>query len=184
MGFETTKATSGQLWLSALVFLVLDLVLVWFLTKRVDRERFRALKWHLVLAAVLFWSVVAVFLVQSFWESYYDHFYPGWIQGGGILVYVPVVYGLCALAFHWLSLCIRGNPIVNFMLLCGIESVLEHLWGIVRMHILEIPMLQEAGTVDILVVAVPEYVFYWCLVIGFALLLHKAWKRVQSPKQA
>lgn len=168
---DPVEATSSQLWLSALVFLLIALIGVWILSRRVDRDRFRKLRWYLVAAAVLFWSAFAILLVQAFWDSYYQYFYPEWIRGGGILVYVPLIYGLSALAFHWLALRLPGNPILIFFLLCGIESILEHLWGIVGMDILNIPMFEEASVFDILVIAVPEYIFYWCLVIVLALFL-------------
>ncbi len=173
MGYEIVEATSATLWLSALAFLMLDLFFYWIINRQIDRTRFRKLRWYLVLGAALFWGAFAIFLLQAFWESYYAHFYPSWFRGVGILVSAPVIYGFCALAFHWLSQRIPGNPILIFLLLGAVESILEHLWGIIRLRILEVPMFEDAATLDILAVAVPEYIFYWCLVILIASILQK-----------
>ena len=171
MDFEEIVATPMQLWISALVFLFIDLVLYWFLTRRVDRERFKAMRWQLVIAAVVFWGTFAVFLLEMFWDSYYQYIYLPWFRGLGILVVASVIYGTLALVFHWFSTRIPGNPVRNFLLLGAVESILEHLWGILGVQILEVPMLREAGTLDIILVAIPEYIFYWGMVLWMAMLL-------------
>ena len=173
MDFNEIVATSTQLWISALVFLVIDLALYWFLNRQISPERFKRMKWQLVVAAVLFWGTFAVFLLEMFWDSYYQYIYPNWFRGIGILVTASVIYGTLALLFHWLALRIPGNPVRNFILLGAVESVLEHLWGILGVRILEVPMLREAGTIDIILVAIPEYIFYWGMVIWMAMLLQR-----------
>jgi hypothetical protein len=180
MDFTEIVATSTQLWISALVFLVIDLVLYWFLNRQISLERFKRMKWQLVLAAALFWGTFAVFLLQMFWDSYYQYIYPAWFRGAGILVTASVIYGTLALVFYWLSLRIPGNPVRNFLLLGAVESVLEHLWGILGVQILEVPMLREAGTIDIIVVAIPEYIFYWGMVIWIAMLLQRGMDWLKS----
>ncbi len=155
---------------------LLDAALLLLLTWRIKPVRFIELKWPLAAAAALFWGGFAFFLVQVFWESYYRYFYPPWFHSGGILLLVALVFGLLALAFHWLALRLPGNPIVTFCLLCGLESLLEHLWGIWGLRITAVPILQAASPAAMLAFAFPEYILYWCVVILLAAASQSFWR--------
>lgn len=178
MTLEDLSISSGRFWLSAAVMAVVDVIFIAILVWMVKPSRFRELRWTLVGAAAVLWSSFAVFLVSAFWDSYYRYFYPGWFHSGGVLVFVPLVFGSVAWAFHWLALRLPGNPIVTFSLLCGAESVLEHLWGIYGLRILEIPLLQGSSPASILAFCFPEYIFYWCVVISIAALVQYGWRRL------
>lgn len=173
---ENFRLTTEQFYMSALVIALIDAVLILLLAWRIKPARFRALKWWLVGSAAVFWSLFGFVLVRVFWDSYYRYFYPAGFRSGGILLFVPLVYGLLALVYHWLAFRLPGNPILVFCLLAGLESLLEHAWGLYSFKILEVPMLQEASPLSILVFAVPEYIFYWCVVISLAELSHKGWR--------
>jgi hypothetical protein len=173
---ESFKVLSEQLWMSGFVIALVDVIFVLLLTWRVKSSRFRELKWTLVGTAAIFWGAFATVLVVVFWDTYYHYFFPGWLRSGGILLYAPTLYGAFALTFHWLALRLPGNPIVNFCLLSGLESLLEHLWGIYGLKILRVPILQEASPESILAVAFPEYILYWCIVISIAVLFQKGWR--------
>ena len=160
--------------------ILIDAAFVLLLIWRIKPRRFRALKWPLAGTAAIFWSIFGIVLVRMFWETYYQHFYPGWFRSGGILLFVPILFGALALAFQWLALKIPGNPIINFCLLVGLESLLEHLVGIYAFKILEIPMLQAASPASIFAFSFPEYVFYWCIVISIAVLLQNGWRWLKS----
>jgi hypothetical protein len=147
--------------MSAVIAVTIDVIFISILIWQIKPSHFRDLKWSLVGTAALFWSVFAILLVSAFWDAYYDHFFQGWFGSGGILLFVPILFGSLALAFHQLALHMLGNPIVSFCLLGGMESLVEHLWGIYGFKILEIPFLQEASPVSILSFAFPEYIFYW-----------------------
>ncbi|MBN1538424.1 MAG: hypothetical protein JW908_16940 [Anaerolineales bacterium] len=123
-------------------------------------------------SAAISWGIFSIVLVSVFWESYYQYFYPSWLRSVWLLVFVPILYGALAMVFHWLALHIPGNPIFNFCVLVGIEAVLEHTWGIYGLHILKIPLLQDVNLASILVFSVPEYIFYWCIVITIAILIY------------
>jgi len=176
MPLQTLKVLSEQLWVDALIMVLIDTALIVFLTWRIKRHRFRELRWILVGTASIFWSVFGLLLVSIFWDTYYQYFYPGWLRSGGILLFMPILYGGLAFVFHWLSLRLPGNPILSFCLLGGLHSVLEHLWGIYGLKILEIPMLQGVDPTPILAFAFPEYIFYWSIVISFAVLFQNGWR--------
>ena len=179
MVLDSLKVSSEQFWMSGIFMGIVDLVFILLLLWRIKSSRFRELRWTLVATAAVFWSLFGVVLVWVFWESYYQYFYPGWFRLGGILIFVPVLYGLFAFAFHWLAMRLPGNPLITFCLLAGIESVLEHLGGIVGLKILEVSLLQEASPASILFFSFPEYVFYWCVVIAIAALLYGRQKRAK-----
>jgi hypothetical protein len=165
---ENFNVLSEQLWMDTVVIALVDVAFIAFLTWRIKPSRFRELKWTLAVTAAVFWSAFGIVLVSVFWNTYYRYFFPGWLRSGGILLFVPALYGSFALAFHWLALRAPGNPILNFCLLGGLESLIEHLWGIYGLKILEIPLIQQASPASILAFAFPEYIFYWCIVIGIA----------------
>ena len=109
-----------------------------------------------------------------FWDIYYRYFLPN----TSILLVTPLVGALLALVFHWLALRLPGNPIVSFCLLGGLESLLEHLWGIYGLGILRAPLMQAVAPLSILAFAVPEYIFYWCVVLSIAVLLQSVYRRL------
>ena len=170
------EVLSEQLWMDSVIIAIVDIVFVLLLTWRIKPSRFRELKWALVGTAASFWIIFGIVLVSVFWDTYYQYFIPSWLHFGGILLFVPILYGLFALAFYWLALRIPGNPILNFCLLAGLEAVLEHLWGIYGLKILEIPLLQDTSPTPILAFSFPEYIFYWCIVISIAVLIQNGWR--------
>ncbi len=170
------KILSDQLWMDSAIITLIDAAYVLLLIWRIKPSRFRQLKWTLVGTAAVSWSIFGIFLVWVFWGTSYQFFFPGWFRFGGILIFVPILYGLFALAFYWLALLVPGNPILFFCLLAGLEAVLEHLWGIYGLKILEIPMLKGASPASILAFSFPEYIFYWCIVISIAVLIQNGWR--------
>ena len=181
MTLENLAISSEQFWTSAALTALIDTVFIFFLIRLVKPARFRELRWTLVGTAAASWSIFSIVLVWAFWDSYYQHFFPGWFRSGGILLYVPLLYGCFALAFHWLALHLPGNPVVIFCLLGGVESILEHVGGIYAFKILDIPALREASPISILAFSFPEYILYWCVVISLAALVHAGW-RVMTRK--
>jgi hypothetical protein len=175
---DTIRLTSEDMWQSALVTALIDVILVTFLAWRINRERFHRLRWPLAVAAGLFWGIFAIALYQIFWDSYYRYFGASWMRDGGILlVMIPVAAGL-ALLFHWLALCLPGIPLVTFCILVGLESVVEHVWGFYDLKILDIPMLEGVSQASILAFAFPEYILYWCVIIGTAAIVQAIWNRI------
>jgi hypothetical protein len=120
-------------------------------------------------------GIFATACLRGFWDLYYRYFYPGWVRWLAPLD--ALLYGAIALALWWLALHLPGNPVVNFALLGGLESVLEHLLGIYGLGILDkVPILQGVSPASALVFAFFEYIFYWSVVLGIAGLLGRGWQ--------
>jgi hypothetical protein len=170
------EVSSAQFWMSSIIIALIDALFVLLLVWRIKPADFRELKWPLVGSAVLVWSILSIVIVLVFWDTYYKHFFPGWFRSGGLLLYVPLLYGVFAYVFLWLSLRIPGHPLVNFCILAGLESLLEHLWGFYGLKILKTPILQDVSPISILAFSFPEYIFYWCIIIGVALLFQNGWR--------
>lgn len=173
MDLNSVQLTSGVFWRAALVITLMDVVFIVILSRLINRAHFRRLKWPLAAAGAIFWSVIGVALYQVFWEDYYRYFASNWLRAGGVLALTIPMGVILALVFYSLAVRLPGNPIISFCLLSGLESVLEHLWGLYGFKILDIPLLHGVSPAAILAFAFPEYIFYWCIVIGLAALIRK-----------
>jgi hypothetical protein len=170
-----TKLTSEAFWLGALVAALMDIGLVLLLALCMKPARFRQLSWALTGTSAVLWGILATACLRGFWDLYYRYFYPGWMRWLAPLD--ALLYGAIALALWWLALRLPGNPVVNFFLLGGLESVLEHLLGIYGLGILDkVPILQGVSPTSALVFAFFEYIFYWSVVLGIAGLLGRGWQ--------
>jgi hypothetical protein len=165
----------GDLWVETLVAALVAVGCVLFLARRVKPERFRRLERKMVAGASgLFWGILAAVLFFTCWQVYYSAFYADWVRWSVPLV--ALFYGAVGLGMWWLAARLPGNPVVTFCVLGGLESVPEHLWGIYRLKILEIPLLHGLKPVPVLVFAVFEYVIYWSVVVVLMVLLQRGWQ--------
>ena len=175
MTLPGTKLTSETFWLGALVAAFIDIGLVLLLALCMKPARFRQLSWAITGTSAVLWGILAIACLRGFWDLYYRYFYPGWMRWLAPLD--ALLYGAIALALWWLALRLPGNPVVNFALLGGLESVLEHLLGIYGLGILDkVPVLQGVSPASALVFAFFEYIFYWGVVLGVAGLLGRVWR--------
>jgi hypothetical protein len=162
--------TSEIFWQGALFAALIDAVLVLLLLWRIKHTHFHELKWVLVGTAAICWGIFGMALLWGFWDSYYRHFYRDSMPWLGAII--AMLFGAIGFALWWLSLRLPGNPVATFCLLGGVEGLLEHLWGIYGLGVLEkVPFLQNAGELSVLVFSFFEYVFYWGIVLGMAALL-------------
>lgn len=157
--------------------------LVFLLAWRIRPERFRQLKWALLVAAVIFWSTLWAWVLWSFWDCCYSYVFPGWARW-----LIPPAYGALfgasGLAPWWLALRSSGNPVASFCVLGGLVSLPGHLWAIYGRRMLEkVPLLQAVSPSSALVFGVPEFIFYWSTIIVVAVLLRRAWEWSRRLKQ-
>jgi len=173
MTLPDIKITSEMLWLSAFITALIDVGLILFLARRIQRPRFRQLHWPVALAAGVFWVSYGLMLFAMTWESFYTRFLPDPTNRSlarSLLELLP--YPIIGLVLWWLAVRLPGNPAVNFCLLGGVQSVPEHLWGIYRLGMLDkVPFLQEASSASVLAFALPEYILYWGTILSIAMLI-------------
>ena len=166
------KLTTQDVWLSTLLFTGLDVIillpLVIVFRDDVSTHASRAIG----VSSGLFWGVLATVAILGFWGFYYQYIFPNWMRWLGPLDIL--LYGVIGLGLWWLALQIPGPTVLWFVILGGIEGILEHLLGIYVLGILDkVPWLQGLYPFPIVVFSFFEYIFYWSLVAWLALGLIK-----------
>jgi hypothetical protein len=155
---------------STWVVLGLAIGIVGLLSWRIKPSLFHTLGWRpFAIASSLFWGSLGTVLLFVYWNSYYSYFAPSWACFEIPLIFI--LYPLIGIGLCWLALRLPGNSVINFCLLGGLESISEHALAIFWFKILEIPMFRGASAGAIFLFAYFEYVFYWGIVAGFAVII-------------
>jgi hypothetical protein len=166
------KVTSEILWRGAVFFALIDIVFVTVLTKLVKPDDLYRMKWKLVIFMAFFFCLLFGILVSIvFWDSVYSYVFPVWARW-----IIPPSYGLLfssvGLLFWWLAFRIPTNRVMNFCLLGGLWGMTTHIWAIHRGILEKPPMLQGAGSIPAIVIAIFEFIFYWCVCLSITSLIH------------
>ena len=165
-----TPLASTGFWLSAAGAAALATLLSVLVARLLPRERFRRLRFEIVLATALFWGILATVLVLSMWDSYYTFFAQDWQRLVAPLS--AILYAGIALCLWWLARRLPWPPALTFVILGGLESLAEHSLAIWGMDLIErVPMLAGVEPAPVLVFAFFEYVIYWGLTLVLARLL-------------
>ena len=161
------KLTTQDIWLSTLVFAGLDLIILLPLVIIFRNEVFARASWTIAASSAAFWGVLATLAILGFWELYYQYIFPEWARWLAPLD--ALLYGAIGLCLWWLALQLPGAAVLWFVLLGGLEGILEHILGIYALGILEkVPWLHGLPIFPILVFSFFEYIFYWSLVAWLA----------------
>jgi len=162
------RLTSQDYWIGAALAAALSLVIGAPLIFAFRQETFQRSALPIALASALFWGVLATLAMVVFWQLYYQYFYPSWLRWLAPLDIV--LYAIIGLGMWWLAVRLPGSPVLWFLILGGIESLIEHLVGIYVLHILDkVPILQGVDPVPALTFAFFEYMIYWGLVAWLSL---------------
>jgi hypothetical protein len=169
MGLRMPKnLTTSELWLSSALFggaAILSLLPLRLLFERNEFERAGA---TFTISSAFFWGAVAVIFMRGFWEIYYRHFYPSWMRTLAplsLFLYAGFGFGL-----WWLSLRLHIPPLLTFVVLGGLEGVLEHLFAIYALGIFKkVPFLGDLKVVPIIIFSFLEYALYWSVVAWITL---------------
>ena len=170
---DDIKVTSDILWKSAMIFALIDAVLIGILRKLVKPDDLFRMKWRLVFFMALFFCILFGSVVSIiFWDPVYSYVFPPrmrWI--------IPPAYGLLfsavGLFFWWLAFHLPANPIVNFCILGGLWGLASHILAILRGILEKPPMLQGASPISALTIAAFEFIFYWSICLGFTFLFER-----------
>jgi len=173
------QLTSEIFWESTAVAVLIDAVLIFIILRLIHPERFFQIRSQVIVSAGVFWGILGVLVVRLFWDDYYRYFYPGWMGSWGIFIFGPSIGMVLAIVFYWIVSWFRGHPIPAFFTLVGIEAFLEHLMGIYSFRIMDIPSFQGVSPLSVLVFSVPEYIFYWSVILLAAFLVQRASSRIR-----
>jgi hypothetical protein len=172
MSPQDFKVTSKILWLATLIFAGIDVVYVPILARRIEAAKFRQLKWTLFTVTAIFWAAMWTWVLVDFWDSVYRYLFPAWVRW-----IIPPAYGLLfagvGLLFWWLALRFRFSPVVSFCLLGGLWGVITHVWAVFLGVVDKPPLLQGVAPAAAVIVAVFEFIFYWCIILSMSALLHR-----------
>lgn len=175
------KITTEILWRGALLFALLDLPFVAILTWRIKSNLFTQIKWELCVVSALFWWSLWYTVIRFFWETVYRYVFPGWAYW-----YLPffqaILAALVALLAWWIASYMRTYPVLAYCLLGGLWGVITHLWAVHLGIITKPPLLQGAQPLAAVVIAFFEFIFYWCIIVTGASLLHSL-RRWQNSRQ-
>jgi hypothetical protein len=175
------RVTTEVLWRGALLFAAVDLLFVAILVWRARRVPFAELKRPLLSTTAVFWLGLWLWAVSTFWESVYGYVFPAWIRW-----WLPVLQAglacLVAWALWWLACRAPGRPVLTFLLGGGVWGIVGHVIGILRGLVDKPPMLRGARPEAALTIAFFEFIFYWCVILTVALVLHRvSTRRAPAP---
>jgi hypothetical protein len=174
--------TTTQLWQATLVFAVADALLVCLLLWRLSPAAFRQLHTPMIAITALFWLGLWAWAVTWYWDAVYRHVFPGWSRW--ILpAFQAGLTTLVAGAAWRVTGRLRLHPLLSYCLAGALWGAASHVWAVQRGIVDRPPMLQGAAPVAAVTFAAFEYVFYWCLIIGLAALVHagQQWLRGSWP---
>jgi hypothetical protein len=169
------RITTELLLQSALVFAILDLILAAILVWRIKPQTFRQLKWELLAVTALFWCGLWFWVIVNFWETVYRLVFPGWAHWLMPFFQAALTTVVAALAWR-LSLRFRAHPLIAYLLFGGLWGMVSHLWAVSRGIVDRPSMLQGASPVSAVIIAIFEFIFYWCIICAAAALIHDARK--------
>lgn len=168
--YSDIKITTEMLYQGALIFALLDAVMIPLLIWRVKREIFHRMKWFIVIAASFTWFGIWTWAISNFWETFYSYVFSTWAQ-----TWIPriafVGAGMVALGIWAFSVRVEWNNILTFCLTGGVIGILTHIWAVYRGAVSKPPMIQEASPLAAVVIAFFEYIFYWCVILTAAKLM-------------
>jgi hypothetical protein len=170
--------TTEILWLGAVIFAGIDLVFIPGLIWWIKPATFRRIKWALVGVTAIYWCALWIWVLNNFWDPVYHYVFPNWAHW-----LIPPIYGLLfagvGLLFWWLALRLRGNPVLNFCLMGGLWGMITHLLAVARGIISKPPVLQGAAPVAAVIIAIFEFMFYWCIILSVSTLVHHLWRKLR-----
>ena len=171
---EEYQITTSMLYQGALLFALLDALIIPLLVWRVRKNRFRQVRWALVAIAGIFWLGIWRWATINFWETVYQYVFPDWARS-----LLPWFFGLLmagiGLILWGSAQRFKFHPVIGYCLLGGLWGIATHIWAVYRGVVEKPPMLQGASPVAAVVIAFFEYIFYWCIILSIAVLIQSGW---------
>lgn len=169
---ENIKITNQNFWTGSLVFGGVGLLLLVSLLIGYGAAEYAHAARALILTSGLLWGALAVALSAWGWKIYYQYLYPAWARPmaplSGLL-YAAIAVGMWTLSNHF-----GGGAVFWFVLMGGVEGILEHLYGIYVLRILQkVPWLAGISPLPVLIFSFFEYIAYWSLTLWAIFLVQR-----------
>ncbi len=167
------QLTTPLIWACTACVAVLDVSLALLLSRTINREQFREQRKLLILAGGVFFLLVWTSVLVWGWDWFYAYIFPAWARYA-----LPPIFGtgyaLLALGMAWLSINVKGNPVITWCVLGGVEGLLSHLYAIYELGAAsKPPIMQGTDPFAVLVFAIFEKAFYWSLILLVSWLISK-----------
>ena len=164
--------TNKDIWGSTAVFAIIGILLLLPLLFVYPDVDFLQSPQAIIAASGIFWGVFSVFAFRAFWDLYYQHIYPGWVRPLAPLnIFLYAAFGLI---LWFLANRFNTVPVLVFILLGGIEGLLEHVIGVYSLRILEkVPVFNALTPGPVFIFSFFEYIVYWSIVAWLAVALTK-----------
>lgn len=164
------KLTHREVRLSTLVFGVIACLLLIPLVFLFSDERFSIAARSITLASAVFWGIMSIVFMGRYWQSYYHYIYPDWmrlISPLNTLLYAGIGLGL------WrLTTVFENRLIILFSTLGGLEGVVEHVFAVYGLNVLEkVPWLEGLTPLPVILFSFFEYIAYWSAATWLAFAL-------------
>ena len=172
MDLTDNPVTNSDVWGSTAVFAFIGILLLLPLLFLYQDMDFLRPPWAVIAASGIFWGFFSVIAFRTFWELYYQHFYPSWVRPFAPLnIFLYAGFGL---VMWFLANSFNTLPILVFILLGGIEGILEHFIGVYGFRVLEkVPVFNALDPVPVFIFSFFEYIVYWSIVAWLAVALSK-----------
>lgn len=170
---EDIKVTTLTLWTGTLLFAIIDAGYVPFLSWKIKPAKFLRLKRTLVLTTAVFWCALWTWAVFYYWDSVYRYVFPDWARW-----LVPPAQGLLAVGVSLLmwriAISSPGKSVLLFCILGGLWGMITHIFAVQRGIVNKPPMMAGASPTAAVIVAIFEFIFYWCVILSIASILYSA----------
>ncbi|MGE5140745.1 MAG: hypothetical protein ACM3JD_14850 [Rudaea sp.] len=168
------KVTDEVLLRGALLFFVLDLLLVPLVTRLARPATFLKFKRALPAATLVYWWLLWTWVLSWGWDAVYQYLFPTWSRA-----WLPLLQGILfsALSFlsWWLAVRLSRNPAPLYCLLGGLWGMTSHVWAVSMGVVEKPPLLQGASPAAAVFIAIFEFIFYFSVVLLATFSLWHGW---------
>jgi len=167
MDMGNVHVTTGLLWRSTVLFLIIAAIVVASAVRFVSPARFRLLRTYAVASTFAVWFCIWSAMSLLFWDSVYAHVFPAWARW---FLPFPMGIGFAAAGLLVWHLARRAGDrcVFVFVFLGGLLGPLTHAWAVFRGIVAKPPPLLAASPLAAIAVSWPEFTIYFAVIISLA----------------
>lgn len=169
---EGAHVTTAVLLRGTLMFVILDVPLLYLLWRLVKPPAFAGLRHILAVVAAIAYAIISTWAVTYFWDRVYGYVFPSWSRW-----YLPAAQAVLTGALAWFAARAASRlrlPVIAFCLLGGAWGVVSHVFAVFRGIVSRPPFLQGAHPAAAVLIAFFEFTFYWGVIALVSYLVSRA----------